>query len=155
MPACYWRKTLAIGVARRNATMNITFQNLPDIETIAIKVRGHVAAEEVREMRKQTLQMHRDTGFRNYFVDLGDLESIAHGDDYTAYELGVEFRKTEFSLHTRTAIVLPRNARARQQAEFLHVVEINRGRGELRYVTSLEDATEWFTSCRRPVFDRD
>jgi hypothetical protein len=126
--------------------MNITFQNLPDIETIAIKVCGHVAAEEVREMRKQTVQMHLDTGFQNYFVDLGDLQSIANGDDYTAYELGIEFRKTEFSLRTRTAIVLPQNARARQQAEFLHVVEINRGRGELRYVTNLEDATAWFKS---------
>jgi hypothetical protein len=124
--------------------MSISFKTLPEFETIRITATGHVDSAEVNAMRRRTMELTNATGYSNYIVDLQGLTSIAQGDVFSAYELGDRFRETGLPFHTRTAVIMPFEPAARQQAEFLHTVEVNRGRGDLRYVGDEEEAKAWF-----------
>jgi anti-anti-sigma regulatory factor len=126
--------------------MSITFETLADASAILIKASGHVDASEVETMRCKTVELTNETGFSNYIVDISDLQSIASGDTFATYELGDAFRSTGIRFQTRTAVIMPEDHVARRQAEFLHTVELNRGRGDIRYVTSAAEALEWFAA---------
>lgn len=39
---------------------------------------------------------------------------------------------------------MPTDEKAHDQVEFLHTVEINRGRGILNYVKTIDEAFSWF-----------
>jgi hypothetical protein len=129
--------------------MSVTFTTLPGVEAIVITVAGHIDAAAVDAMRAKTVAMTDDTGYTNYLVDISELKSIAHGDTFATFDLGERFRETGIRYRTRTAVIMPTDAAARQQAEFLHTVEMNRGRGDLCYVTSSEEAQEWFMEASR------
>jgi hypothetical protein len=124
--------------------MSISFTTLPEFGTIRITATGHIDSAEVNAMRTRTMELAEKTGFDNYIVDLRGLQSIAQGDIFSAYELGDRFRETGLPFRTRTAVIMPFDPAARQQAEFLHTVEVNRGRGDLRYVDDEEEANAWF-----------
>ena len=124
--------------------MEIEFSILNEQRAVAIEVAGCVSAEEVREMRRRTVELAEQTGYRNFIVDIRKLLSIEDGSALVAYDLGEQFKESGFSVWNNTAVLMPEDPVAREQAEFLHTVEINRGRGVLSYVESVDEALSWF-----------
>jgi hypothetical protein len=108
-----------------------------------------VTIEDVQRFRRRSVEMAEETGFRNFIVDLRRLLAIDDGSTLTAYELGEEFKSSGFSVWTNTAVLMPENPAAREQAEFMHTVEVNRGRGILSYVESYDEAYDWFDSMEQ------
>jgi hypothetical protein len=123
--------------------MSIIFSILEEHETVLIAVSGHVAREDVEQMRVRTLEIVEETKFAKFIMDISDLQSIDRGDGFAAFELGQKFRSTGFPLQAKTAVIMPSAPKARSQVEFLHTVEINRGRGELEYVDSVDAGLYW------------
>jgi hypothetical protein len=124
--------------------MTIEFSVLTAQKAIAIVVEGHVTSADVREMRRRSVEMTEQTGYRNFIVDIRKLLSIDDGSDFAAFDLGDQFKETGFSVWNNTAVLMPEDPAARAQAEFLHTVEVNRGRGVLSYVESFDEAFSWF-----------
>lgn len=124
--------------------MNIEFSILNDQKAVAITAKGHVTADDVQEMRRRAVELANQTGYRNFIVDIRDLLSIAGGSDFSAYDLGEQFKESGFSVWNNTAVLMPEDPAARAQAELLHTVEVNRGRGILSYVESFDEAFGWF-----------
>ena len=127
--------------------MSVKFSILQDQQAIAIEVSGHATTPDVVNMRRRTVELQQQTSMTRYLVDLRKLESIDEGSVFEVHELGERFAEVGFSKDNVTAVLLPEDARARRQVEFLHTVEINRGRGAIRYVDSVSDALEWFAAC--------
>jgi hypothetical protein len=96
-------------------------------------------------MRARTVELTNETGFHNYLVDMRGLRSIANGDTFATFDLGDRFRDVGISFRTRTAVIMPADPDACRQAEFLHTVELNRGRGDLLYVDTEAEARDWFS----------
>lgn len=129
--------------------MEIEFSILNEQRAVAIEVAGCVSAEDVREMRRRTVELAEQTGYRNVIVDIRKLMSIEDGSAFVAYDLGEQFKESGFSVWNNTAVLMPEDHAAREQAEFLHTVEINRGRGVLSYVESVDEALSWFDNMAR------
>ena len=129
--------------------MGIEISILDEQRAVAIEVSGCVSADEVREMRRRTVELADRTGFRNFIVDIRKLLSIEDGSAFVAYDLGEQFKESGFSVWNNTAVLMPEDPAAREQAEFLHTVEINRGRGVLSYVESVDEALSWFDDMAR------
>ena len=128
--------------------MSIQFETWPEAAALIIRTRGDVDAVAVDDMRRRTVELTRQTGFHNYLVDMTELRSIANNDTFAAYDLGDRFGKAGIAFSTKTAVILPRDDEARRQAEFLHTVELNRGRGDLQYVEDAAEARDWFHQPR-------
>lgn len=124
--------------------MNVEFSTLPGQQTVVITIMGDLDAEAVRAMRNETLEQARTTGYQNFLVDVSDLRSIEGGNAYATFDLGEQFNEVGFSVWANTAVIMPRDDDARRQIEFLHTVEINRGRGVINYVETPEEAFAWF-----------
>ena len=124
--------------------MTIEFSVLTEQKAISIVVEGHVTSADVREMRRRSEEMTEQTGYRNFIVDIRNLLLIDDGSDFAAFDLGDQFKETGFSVWNNTAVLMPEDPAARAQAEFLHTVEVNRGRGVLSYVESFDEAFSWF-----------
>ena len=124
--------------------MQVDFSRLDKQKTIVIRIRGRVSAEDIRDMRRQTVAEAEETEYSNFIMDIRDLESIDSGDTFATFELGEEFNDIGFSRQNNTAVLMPTDEEARRQAEFLHTVEINRHRGALLYVDTVEEALSWF-----------
>jgi hypothetical protein len=129
--------------------VNIEFSILSEQEAVAITARGHVTAADVQEMRRRSVELADQTGYRNFIVDIRSLLSIAGGSDLSAYDLGEQFKESGFSVWNNTAVLMPKDPAARAQAELLHTVEVNRGRGILSYVESFDEAFKWFDDMAR------
>ena len=129
--------------------MTIEFTVLDEHRAVAAAVEGRVTIEDVQRFRRRSVEMAEETGFRNFIVDLRRLLAIDDGSTLTAYELGEEFKSSGFSVWTNTAVLMPENPAAREQAEFMHTVEVNRGRGILSYVESYDEAYDWFDSMEQ------
>ena len=100
-------------------------------------------------MRSRTIEIIEETGIRSFVVDISELLSIEQGSTFAAFELGRQFRETGFPLNSRTAVILPIDLNARKQAEFLHTVQINRGRGELKYVNDVDEGLFWLKNTAK------
>ena len=129
--------------------MNIEFSILSQQKAVAITANGHVTATEVQDMRRRTVELAGQTGYRNFIVDIRKLLSIADGSDLSALDLGEQFKDSGFSVWNNTAVLMPEDPAARAQAELLHTVEVNRGRGILSYVESFDEAFTWFDDMAR------
>jgi hypothetical protein len=129
--------------------MNIELSILSDQRAVAITAKGHVTVEDVQDMRRRTVELAEQTGYRNFIVDIRNLLSIADGSDFSAYDLGEQFKESGFSVWNNTAVLMPEDPAARAQAELLHTVEVNRGRGILSYVESFDEAFSWFDDMAR------
>lgn len=129
--------------------MQIEFSVLEEHRAVAIVVDGRVTIEGVQQMRRRSVEIEQETGYHNFIVDLRRLVSIGNGSTLTAYELGEDFKNSGFSVWTNTAVLLPEDPAAREQAEFMHTVEVNRGRGILSYVESYDEAYDWFEAMAR------
>ena len=124
--------------------MTIEFSILHEQKAVAITASGHVTVDEVREMRRRSVEQADQTGYRNFIVDIRNLLSIADGSDFSAFDLGEQFKDSGFSVWNNTAVLMPEDPAARAQAELLHTVEVNRGRGILSYVETFDEAFTWF-----------
>ncbi|HSM30361.1 MAG TPA: hypothetical protein VK854_06640 [Woeseiaceae bacterium] len=129
--------------------MDIEFSALNEHRAVAIQIAGRLSAEDVREMRRRTVELAEQTGYRNFIVDIRKLLSIEDGSAFVAYDLGEQFKESGFSVWNNTAVLMPKDPAAREQAELLHTVEINRGRGILSYVESIDEALSWFDDMAR------
>ena len=95
-------------------------------------------------MRQRSVELVSDTGFKNFIVDLRKLESLEKGKTFAIFDLGTKFSDHQFTIWSNTAVLMPTVEKARDQIEFLHTVEINRGRGVINYVETMEEAFSWF-----------
>ena len=123
--------------------MSTVFTILDDQQAAVISVTGHVSHDETQEMRSRTMQIIEETGIHSFVVDISELLSIEQGSTFATFDLGRKFRETGFPLNSKTAVVLPIDLNARKQAEFLHTVQINRGRGEIKYVNDVDEGLFW------------
>jgi len=117
-----------------------------DDEAILIQAFGSISAKELKQMRKKTIEILNKNGIQNFVVDLSKLTSILEQSTFATYKSGKEFKDINFPLSAKTAVILPVEESVRQQIKFLHVVEINRMRGPIEYVSSYKEALEWFNS---------
>ena len=129
--------------------MTIDFSILNEQKAVAIIASGHLMSADVRDMRRRTVELAEQTGYRNFIVDIRELLSIDDGSDFAAFDLGEQFKDSGFSVWNNTAVLMPADPAARAQAEFLHTVEVNRGRGVLSYVESYDEAYSWFDDMVR------
>jgi len=120
------------------------FEILDEHQAVVIRLDGDISASEMVDMRVRTMEIVKETGIHHFIVDISGLRSLEKGSTFATFELGTSFRPTGFPLRAKTAVIMPTTPAARKQAEFLHTVEINRGRGEIKYVDSIDDALYWF-----------
>ena len=52
---------------------------------------------------------------------------------------------------SNTAVLMPVNEMAHEQVDLLHAIEVNRGRGLLSYVETIDEAHSWFEEMARRV----
>jgi hypothetical protein len=126
--------------------MSTEFTVNKEDDVILITIINTVSVEELKWIRSKTIELLNETGIKNYIVDLSAVTSILEQKTISMYQLGKEFQEIKFPYNTKTAVILPTDDEAREQAKFLHTVEINRMRGPLRYVSSYEEALGWFNS---------
>jgi hypothetical protein len=124
--------------------MPIKFSVVEDKNTVVIAADGDVSAKQVEDMRQHSVELVTETGFSNFLVDLRELQSLEHGHTFAIFDLGERFSEAHFSVWANTAVLMPENQAACEQIEFLHMVEINRGRGVINYVESFDEAFSWF-----------
>jgi hypothetical protein len=124
--------------------MPIKFSIFEDRKVVAIEADGDVSAEEIGDMRRQSVELVAETGMTNFVVDLRNLQSLEHGHTFAIFDLGERFSEAHFTVWANTAVLMPENQAAREQVEFLHTVEINRGRGVINYVETFDEAFSWF-----------
>jgi hypothetical protein len=129
--------------------MSIEYSILDKQKAVSIAIDGHVTADNIQEMRRHTVELAEQTGYRNFVMDIRRLLSIADGSDFAAYDLGEQFKNVGFSVWNNTAVLMPEDPSARAQAEFMHTVEVNRGRGVISYVESYDEAFSWFEDMAR------
>ncbi|HEY5643594.1 MAG TPA: hypothetical protein VIS31_12050 [Woeseiaceae bacterium] len=106
-----------------------------------IEVSGHLNSADIASMRRRTVELQQQT--RRYIMDVRRLEKIEEGSTFEVHEIGERFSDVGFSALNKTAVIMPQNPAARRQIEFLHTVEINRGRGAMKYVQSIDEAFTW------------
>lgn len=124
--------------------MKIELSRLEKQQVVLITIEGDLTAADMNDMRRRTIEEADATGYGNFLVDIRQLRSIEGGNTYATFDLGEQFSDIGFSVWANTAVLMPDDDAARRQAEFLHTVEINRGRGVLNYVESFEEAFTWF-----------
>jgi len=120
--------------------METLFTVLPEQRTVLIEVSGQMDVPAVTAMRRRTVELQQETNFRRFIMDIRRLSPIEEGSTFEVHELGERFSDTGFSHDNKTAVIMPANQAAKRQIEFLHMVEINRGRGQMRYVGSIDEA---------------
>lgn len=128
--------------------MSIRFSVLEDKETVVIDADGDVMAEQLIAMRERSVELVAETGFTNFIVDLRKLQSLEKGRTFAIFDLGERFSEARFTVWSNTAVLMPDDEAAREQVEFLHTVEVNRGRGVINYVENFEEAFSWFEEMR-------
>jgi len=123
--------------------METLFTVYPEQRTVLIEVSGQMDVPAVTAMRRRTVELQQETNFRRFIMDIRRLSPIEEGSTFEVHELGERFSDTGFSHDNKTAVIMPANQAAKRQIEFLHMVEINRGRGQMRYVGSIDEALIW------------
>jgi hypothetical protein len=131
--------------------MSIEFSMADENRAVLIRIEGHVSEPEIERMRARSSALALESNCSSFIMDISGLELIEKGDALAVYELGEKFQRSGFPYTTRTAVIMPVNPVAREQVEFLHTVEINRGRGVMRYVDDIDQALEWFRSAQDDI----
>ncbi len=126
--------------------MSIEFETNLDDDVVLITAVGDISDEEMKAMRIKTLEVLEETGIKNFVVDMAKVTSFLERSTLRTYEMGKEFTEMHFPLSMKTAVILPRDKKVRAQAEFLHIVELNRARPPMKYVLSYIEALTWFKS---------
>ncbi len=108
--------------------MGIEFETNLDDGIVFITAIGDISDEEIKAMRIKTLEVLEETGIKNFVVDMAKVTSFLERSTMKTYEMGKKFVDMKFPLSMKTAVILPTNDDVREQAEFLHTVELNRAR---------------------------
>lgn len=124
--------------------MPIKISFLDDQKAIFVEVDGHITASEVHEMRKHSVKLVDEKGIANFIVDFRRLQSIEEGRASAILDLGTSFSEIHLTVWSNTAVLMPEDESAFEQVDLLYAVEINRGRGIINYVESLDEAFGWF-----------
>jgi len=124
--------------------MSIDFQINIDDDAVLITAVGDISDDEVTEMRIKPLEILDETGIQNFVVDMAAVTSFLERSTLRTYEMGKEFVDMKFPLSMKTAVILPIDDKVKEQAQFLHVVELNRARPPIKYVSSYDEALNWF-----------
>jgi len=122
----------------------IEFSILDDKRVIVITIDGDVTARQLDEMRQRTVQLIEETGYTDFIVDLRNLKSLERGKVVSIVELGEKYSDSHITVWSNTAILMPSDEAAYEQADLMHTIEINRGRGVMSYVESTDEAFSWF-----------
>ena len=126
--------------------MSIEFTIKPEDDVVLITAQGDISDDEIAEMRIKTMEVLSETGIHNYVVDMAKMTSFLERNTIKTYESGKEFVEMKFPFSMKTAVIMPIDDKVREQAKFLHVVELNRARPPIKYVSSYEEALAWFRS---------
>ena len=124
--------------------MPIEFQINPEDDAVLITVTGDISDDEITQMRLKTMEILNETGIQNYVVDTANMTSFLERSTVETYESGKEFIEMKFPITMKTAVIMPTDEKVKEQAKFLHVVELNRARPPITYVSSYEEALDWF-----------
>ena len=131
--------------------MTIEFSILEKERAVLIKIDGAVDAGQVEQMRQQSVKSVSETGITNFIVDMRGLDSLLDGRTTAIVDLASDFKDLGFTVWSNTAVLMPVNERAREQVDLLHAIEVNRGRGLLSYVETIDEAHSWFEEMARRV----
>ena len=129
--------------------MPIKISVLDDKKAILVEVDGDITASEVHEMRQRCVKLVDEKGIANFVVDFRKLRSLAGGRTSAILDLGTSFSEIHLTVWSNTAVLMPEDESAFEQVDLLYAVEINRGRGIINYVESLEEAFSWFDEMGR------
>lgn len=124
--------------------MSIEFKINIDDDAVLITAVGDISDEETTGMRIKTMETLESAGIKNYVVDMANVTSFLDRSTIKTYQMGKEFVEMKFPISMKTAVILPIDEKVREQAEFLHTVELNRARPPIKYVSSYEEALAWF-----------
>ena len=124
--------------------MPIVFQINKDDAAVLITATGDISDEEIAWMRMRTMETLQETGIKYFVVDMAQVTSFFERDITKTYEKGKEFAEMRFPMSMKTAVILPLDDEVKNQAEFLHTVELNRARPPIKYVSSYAEALAWF-----------
>ena len=124
--------------------MAIKFSVLDKKRAVLIEIDGAVDIEQAQQMRRRSVELVEETGFKDFVVDMRRLESLEHGKTSAIVDLANDFKDHEFTVWSNTAVLMPVDKRAFEQVELLHVIEVNRGRGVISYVETMDEAFSWF-----------
>lgn len=129
--------------------MPIKFSVIENRKAVLIEVDGEVSKKQVSEMRRRSVELIDETGITNFIVDLQNLLSLEKGSTFAIFDLGERFSDVHFTIWSNTAVIMPDDKAAFEQVEFLHTIELNRGRGIINYVETFEEAFSWFEEMAR------
>jgi hypothetical protein len=129
----------------------IKFSILEKKRAVLIKIDGTVDAEQAEQMRQQSVNIVAETGIKNFIVDMRGLESLLDGQTTAIVDLASDFKDHGFTVWSNTAVLMPVNEMAHEQVDLLHAIEVNRGRGLLSYVETIDEAHSWFEEMARRV----
>lgn len=114
----------------------------PNDLIVVARVFGSASTDEHRNAFEEALRSCTEHGIVRLLVDLRDLETEGIVTTTKAYTFGESMARETRLRTVRIAHVLPENADARAQIEFISTVASNRGR-MAREFTSLHEARRW------------
>ena len=124
--------------------MAIDFSVLEKRRVVLIEIDGIVSADQIEAMRQRCVALVADSGITDFIVDMRRLESLERGDPAAIVDLANNFKEHGFTIWSNTAVLMPSSERAYEQIELLHAIEVNRGRGVMNYVETVDEAFSWF-----------
>ena len=124
--------------------MAIEFSILDDKRAVLIEVDGDIDARHLEQLRKRAAEIISETGYTDFIIDLRNVTSLEQGKVVRIVELGESFSESRITVWSNTAILMPVDETAFKQVELMHTIQINRGRGVISYVESLDEAFSWF-----------
>lgn len=112
---------------------------------------GIVDADQVEAMRRDCVALFEETGATDVIVDMREMESLRNAEPGAIVDLGNSFKNHNFTVWSNTAVLMPLDPSAYQQMELMLAIEVNRGRGLMNYVETIDEAFSWFEEMARRV----
>ena len=129
----------------------IEFSILDKNRAVLIEIDGILDADQTEAMRQRCVALVAETGIADFIVDMRRLEALERGDPAAIVDLANKFKDHDFTVWSNTAVLMPTSERAYEQIELLHSIEVNRGRGVMNYVETIDEAFSWFEEMARRV----
>lgn len=115
---------------------------------------GIVDADQIEAMRRDCVALFEETGVTDVIVDMREMESLKNAEPGAIVDLGNDFKKHNITVWSNTAVLMPISPRAYRQMELMLAIEVNRGRGVMNDVETLDEAFSWFEEVARRVSTR-
>lgn len=118
---------------------------------VLVTIDGIVDADQIEAMRRECVAYFEETGIEDVIVDMRELESLKNAEPGAIVDLGSSFKNHNITVWSNTAVLMPLNPSAYEQIELMLTIELNRGRGLMNYVESIDEAISWFEEMARRV----